>query len=162
MAKKLYANGVTGDVIICEADADMSNPLSNIDKIYFHSALDYLRIETIIDVTMNLPQRTRSDRWWGFINYQLYQHNLGYRPLFAGYFTGPDELVKVPFCGEVLVQAQYYEVYLDYRDYFRTILLGSDDTYLYFQEFYYVKLAYDYETMPAITLNARLFLMSEV
>ena len=176
MAKKLYANGVTGDVCICESDADIEHPLNNINKIYFHSALDYLRIETILNVTINLPERKQKNDWdapsgreyegntWGFVNYQLYYHGLGYRPLFVGYFTSPTELVKIPFCGEFVIQTRYEDSDYGGVNYFRTILLGTDNNYLYFQEMYSLINSYDnqWKSLSAISVGARIFLMSEV
>lgn len=93
MTKKLYAEGVTGHVAIYEGgnEAAFTDPLNNLDKVYFHSALDYISIAHVWQGTITHPARTRSgseDKYLsgakkplnGTQDYALTTHNLGYVP----------------------------------------------------------------------------------
>lgn len=53
MAKVLTARGSDGLVAIHEPDADIENPVGNLNKIYFHSGLNYLSINFYKDVVIN-------------------------------------------------------------------------------------------------------------
>lgn len=71
MAKTLTARGSDGLVAIHEAGANIDDPVSNLEKIYFHSHLDYLSILSMHEVTV------RSSH---FGLTELFSHNLG-RPV---------------------------------------------------------------------------------
>lgn len=53
MAKVLTARGTDGLVAIHEPDANIENPIGNLNKIYFHSGLNYLSINFYKDVNLN-------------------------------------------------------------------------------------------------------------
>ncbi len=54
MPKVFTARGLDGLVAIHEPDADISNPVGNLEKIYFHSNLQYLSFAFYQDVVLNL------------------------------------------------------------------------------------------------------------
>lgn len=62
MTKKLFANGANGDVAVYEGgyEAAFTNPLANLDKVYFHSALDYVGVDRIYTGVISHPARTAS------------------------------------------------------------------------------------------------------
>ena len=68
MAKTLTARGTDGLVSIHEAGANIDDPTSNLEKIYFHSHLDYLSILSVHGVTVRSNQ---------FGLTELFSHNLG-------------------------------------------------------------------------------------
>lgn len=96
MSKRLYARGSDGVVCIVEGGSDdyINNPQYNLDKVHFHSALNYMRIPTIYYGSVSFPYRqavVRSDSekgkeysWfepqYGEVLYHLASHNLGYKP----------------------------------------------------------------------------------
>lgn len=93
MSKKLVADGATGAVAIYEGgfDAAFTNPLANLNRVYFHSALDYVGVTLIHSGTIAHPARTASgtnDKYIGSnrhpVNgtqeWTMVNHNLGYVP----------------------------------------------------------------------------------
>lgn len=62
MPKKLFANGVSGDVAIYEGghEAAFTSPLANLDKVYFHSSLDYVGVAHIYNGVISHPARAAS------------------------------------------------------------------------------------------------------
>jgi hypothetical protein len=129
MAKRLFANGVTGLVAIAEPNANLTNPLGNLQNIYFHSALDYLFVRQTITGTINLPFRqfngSDASSAFGSTVYNLGEHNLGYTPLVFGYFTTTGQSLV----GETILQA-------DGTANVRTLMLGADNVNLYAREIF--------------------------
>jgi len=129
MGKKLYANGITGDVSISEENANLSSPLNNLNEIYFHSSLDYMNIVKTINGTIYLPYRqaneSDSSSAYGSSIYNITTHGLGYSPLLLGYYTS----TKQPICGECFIQASGSAN-------LRTIMLGGDNNYIYMRELF--------------------------
>lgn len=62
MSKKLFANGVNGNVAIYEGgyEAAFTNPLANLDRVYFHSTLDYVGVNHIYTGVISHPLRNPS------------------------------------------------------------------------------------------------------
>lgn len=58
MPKVLTARGSDGVVAIHEPGANIDSPLSNIGNIYFHSSLDYLTVNHVINTTIYVPPFT--------------------------------------------------------------------------------------------------------
>jgi len=60
MAPRLKAIGSTGTVAIYDADTEaaFTDPLNNLDKVYFHSDLDYFVMRQKFDTTISLPSRS--------------------------------------------------------------------------------------------------------
>lgn len=91
MAKKLYSEGLTGKVVIydpSQPDA-VTNPLANLDKVYFHSDLNYVGVAAVLEATVTHPARTRGGpatqheyRQPNPVEGQVQSltHNLGYVP----------------------------------------------------------------------------------
>jgi hypothetical protein len=73
MPKVLTARGSDGLAAIHEPGADLENPLGNIKNIYFHSNLDYLTVNRIINTTVRVPAFSRGTV--GLIN--LFAHGMG-------------------------------------------------------------------------------------
>lgn len=129
MAKRLFANGVSGLVAIAEPNANLTSPLTNLQNIYFHSALDYLFVRQTITGSINLPFRQFSgadfSSAFGSTVYNLGAHNLGYTPLVFGYFTATGQSLV----GETILQA-------DGTANLRTLMIGADNTTLYAREIF--------------------------
>jgi hypothetical protein len=129
MAKRLFANGVTGLVAIAEPNANLTTPLTNLQNIYFHSALDYLFVRQTITGSINLPFRQFNDSdassAFGSTVYNLGAHNLGYTPLVFGYFTATGQSLV----GETILQAAGTANV-------RTLMLGADNNTLYAREIF--------------------------
>lgn len=62
MAKKLFADGNDGTVAIYDpaVPAALTDPLNNLQSVYFHSLLDYVAVAEVFDVTVTHPQRASS------------------------------------------------------------------------------------------------------
>lgn len=73
MAKTLTARGTDGVVAIHEPGADLNNPLSNLQNIYFHSALDYLNVVRVVNATVDLPAVSSGITTL----YNLFSHGMG-------------------------------------------------------------------------------------
>jgi hypothetical protein len=149
MAKKLFANGQTGLVAISEPIADINAPLSNLQNIYFHSALDYLFVRQIISGSITLPFRQFSgadvSSAYGAAIYNLGSHGLGYTPLVFGYLSDRRSLV-----GETFVQANGTVN-------IRTVQIGADSQFVYLREIFLNKTV----SFNAITLNFTVELFNE-
>lgn len=129
MTKRLTANGTTGLVAIAEPAADINNPLENLQNIYFHSALSYLSIVSVISGLLSLPQRTANgsdaSSAYGSTIYNLGAHELGYRPLLFGVNT----LTGQSLVGETIIQA-------DGLASIRTLTIGADESFVYAREIF--------------------------
>lgn len=78
MPKVFTARGSDGVVVIHEPGADIGNPLSNIDNIYFHSSLDYLNIVSVANVNLWLPQYGNGSMMNGITQFHtVLSHGMG-------------------------------------------------------------------------------------
>lgn len=144
MPKTFYARGTDGLVSIHEQGADFENPLSNLDKIYFNSQLDYLQIVQIFSGTLSLGTRAN-----GTISDQMYTlgpHGLGYAPMVLGVRKDNGQY----FCGDMLIFAGG-------RSSFRSLTAGSDTTYIYIRETNY--LTTGGPSAPAVSFDYSLYLL---
>jgi hypothetical protein len=69
MAVRMYARGSDGVVAITDAAANeatfqdyINKPLKNINKVYFHSNFDYMKLASKFTASITLPQRNRETR----------------------------------------------------------------------------------------------------
>jgi hypothetical protein len=129
MSKKLYANGNTGAVSISDGDANTVSPLTNLNKIYFHSDLSYLAVSSIKTGTLSLASRTASSSdassAYGSTVHNLGAHGLSFKPMLFGYLSSGEQ----PILGDVVVQASGNAS-------IRTVTLGTDATNIYAREIY--------------------------
>lgn len=91
MAKKFYADGVTGRVAIFDpaVPAALTNPRANLGAVYFHSDLDYVGVVAVFDFVVTHPARgvggASTEHSYAVPNHvtgaiQSLVHNLGYVP----------------------------------------------------------------------------------
>lgn len=108
MSKRLYARGTDGVVAIVEggagSDSYITSPLSNIDKVHFHSSFNYMKTPFIYTVQVNFPLRSAVYQTGGggkkggsytygvptgsSATYLIGTHNLGYSPGALWFETG--------------------------------------------------------------------------
>ena len=129
MTKRLTAIGSTGLVAIAEPTANLDAPLSNLQNIYFHSALNYMFIVSVISGTLILPGREASgadaSSAYGSTIYTLGTHNLGYVPLLFGTNTSTGQSLV----GETPIQAAGLAS-------IRTITIGADENNVFAREIF--------------------------
>ena len=101
MAKTLTARGSDGMVAIHEPGANLDNPLSNLNNIYFHSGLDYLQVVQTHTFLLTLPYSSGANTL-----HHLLDHGLGYRPMVLASFGDGS-----PFSGSHIVQRGGYGKY---------------------------------------------------
>lgn len=70
MPKKLFANGISGNVAIYEGgfEAAFTSPLANLDKVFFHSSLDYVGVSHIYTGVISHPLREASAQADKYLN----------------------------------------------------------------------------------------------
>jgi hypothetical protein len=164
-SKSLYIGNYGGSPTISifgGGDATiLSNPLGNLDKIFFHSSFDYMRVRSAVNFTVNLPDRnTRASgggkkggskltSYNGYADWVIYQHSYGSPPpAFSMYLnsassTGGTLLGNgAPIAGSVPLQYQS-------NNSFRLGVVYSTDQYLILRERYQVY----QNSLPATTLN---------
>lgn len=150
MSKRFTALGSSGLVAIAEPDANLSAPLQNLDKIYFHSDLTYLSVVAVLTGNLSLARRVADgsdvSSAYGDVVYTLGQHNLGYTPLLFGEIIGTQQ----PLVGETLIQAAGLAS-------LRSVTLGADNNNLYAREIFLNKDV----TFDAVTINWRAYLFAE-
>lgn len=150
MSKRMTALGSSGLVAIAEPNADLAQPLTNLQNIYFHSDLSYLSIVAVLSGNLSMPQRIFSgadaSSAYGSTIYTLGQHNLGYTPLLLGDITTTGQ----PLVGETILQAAGLAS-------LRSITLGADNNNLYAREIFLNKDV----TFAALTINWRVYLFAE-
>ena len=98
MAKTLTARGSDGMVAIHEPGANLDNPLSNLNNIYFHSDLDYLRVVQSHTLLVNLAAGPGGGALFSRFA-RLVTHGLGYVPMVLATFGSGD-----PFPGTKVIQ----------------------------------------------------------
>jgi len=148
MAKKLYADGNTGDVAICEADANLSDPLGDLDNIYFHSDFNYLHIKKTGTIELSFPS---IGKWGGEEEIiQAHLHDLGYVPVMFAIFVSPSGLESLPLAGEFIVQTAGDTGR-------RSLMVGADSQYIYIRKFDISAEA----SIPSFDCIIKYFLMGE-
>lgn len=129
MSKVLFANGNTGLVSIHNGNADINNPLNNLNNIFFHSNLNYLSIVSVISGSIWLPQRVSNASYhsaaYGSTTYNLGSHNLGYTPLVFGINPNNGQSLV----GDVVIQAAG-------QCSIRTLTIGADNHNIFMREIF--------------------------
>lgn len=89
MAKRLLADGPSGTVAIYEVpslnstdNAPFSDPLNNLSRVHFHSALDYISVLYTVSSALYLPPCAVNTR--RNVTHTLFAHGLNYQPLVFG------------------------------------------------------------------------------
>lgn len=140
----------------------IDDPIANASRIFFHTDYDYLRIKSIVSVTLTLPARTvRSTAggkksgggkisYNGYADYFVHFHNYGNPPpAFTVHITDDasnGDLTNRGITGSIPLQ------FLN-SDSFRLGLVYSTDQYLCIRERYQV-----YSTdVPALTLKLNIY-----
>lgn len=154
--RKLKADGTTGKVAVYTVedtaidDAPFTAPLSNLDRVEFHSDLDYLAISSIQTGTLSLPTRTGTTA--GTYRHNLFTHGLGYQPLVMGHLVS-FEGYNTPLLGTTPIRTPIDRVLPTTQADIRTVQLGADATNVYLHE--YMLLVSTSLTYPAVDLNWR-------
>lgn len=155
--RKLKADGTTGKVAVYTVedtaidDAPFTAPLSNLDRVEFHSDLDYLAISSIQTGTLSLPTRTGTTA--GTYRHNLFTHGLGYQPLVMGHLVS-FEGYNTPLLGTTPIRTPIDRVLPTTQADIRTVQLGADATNVYLHE--YMLLVSTSLTYPAVDLNWRI------
>lgn len=140
----------------------LDDPITNASKIFFHSNNDYLRIKSIVSVTLTLPARSvRTNAggkksgggkisYNGYADYYIHKHDYGNPPpAFTVHITedvSNGALANHGLTGTIPLQFMN-------GDSFRLGLCYSTDTYLCIRERYQV-----YSTdIPALTLKLNIY-----
>lgn len=154
--RKLKADGVTGKVAVYIVDdlaiddSPFTAPLSHLDKVEFHSDLDYLAISSIQTGTLSLPSRSGTTP--GTYRHNLFAHGLGYQPLVMGHLVS-FEGYSTPLLGTTPIRTPIDRVLPATQADIRTVQLGADATYVYLHE--YMLLVSTSLTYPAVDLDWR-------
>lgn len=131
---RLYIEGSTGKAAIYETtsgDAPFTTPLSHIDKLYFHSDLDAISVQTVHTGTVTLPSRAQNGEYNATQN--LFAHGLGGIPYVEGRLTKiGGTSVSVPLCGSVCV---YKGSGSEAGAFARWVHLGADATNVMLSEY---------------------------
>ena len=153
--RKLKADGTTGTVAIYTVedtlidDDPFTDPLNNLDRVEFHSDLDYLAISSIQTGTLSLPTRTGTTPQT--VRHDLFAHGLGYQPMVLGHIDG-FEGYNTPLLGTTPI-FMTSDVPAAHGIRLRSLQLGSDNTDVYIHE--YVMKADTGYTFPAIDIDWR-------
>lgn len=152
MAKKLFADGITGDVVVYQGDDDaITNPFARLQDVFFHSALDYMTIVQAMAGTLSLPARqadpSDDSRAYGDAIYTIGTHSLGYTPMLFGWI----ENLARPFAGDTIIFAGGQASV-------RTLVLGADDQRVMIRERYLHKDV----SAPAQQIQYRIWIFEEV
>lgn len=130
MAKKLFADGITGDVVVYQGDDDVRvNPFARLQDVFFHSALDYMTVVQVMAGTLTLPAR-RADPAddsvaYGDAIYTIGTHGLGYTPMVLGWI----ENMNRPLAGDTLI-------FSGGQASLRSLVLGADSQRVLIRERY--------------------------
>ena len=156
--RKLKADGTTGKVAVYIVDdtaiddLPFTTPLSHLDKVEFHSDLDYLAVSSIQTGTLSLPTRTGTTPQT--VRHNLITHGLGYQPMVLGCIVG-FEGYNTPLLGTTPI-FMTSDVPANHGIRLRSLQLGSDATYVYLHE--YVMKADTGYTFPAIDIDWRVLI----
>jgi len=162
MPKVLQASGVTGKVAIYEGTSEepFTTPLSNIDKLYFHSDLNYVSAADKVTGTYTIPARNqtivpyKNGLWFEHV---LFPHGRPYAPFTIGKLINYKS-VTLPLVGSIPLQMD--KISLDNgtggnAGTWQFIALASDLTNVVLMEYAY-NVSDDYGTrnfFEPITLN---------
>jgi len=151
-----------GAVWTGDDDLPFWKPRQYLDRVKFHTDLDYIRIVREIPLTLNLP--AISSVTYGpeeTFSYKLFDHGLGGFPFILGETVVNGE--RVAFTGSVPVQ-----LCINYGGaegwYARWLALGADATSVYIHEydvFYYSNATYG-SSFPALSLPITVYLTNEL
>lgn len=151
MAVVLY-----GDATVCAAfvdsagDAPISDPLSHLDKVKFHSSLDYVEFDQSISGSITFPSRSFGSV--GVATYPVLAHGRGVAPMVVASCTisGND----VPLAGFVPIQTAGSGGLFR-----RSIFVSSDATYVSIGESYIARgPASATVEFPAVTVAYTIYL----
>lgn len=169
---RIKGRGATGDVAIYTGpninmdDAPLTNPLDNLSRLKFHSALKYPKIKTdVATIPLDLPARTtpnaalaayKSEQGTYTQSYTLFKHNRAGMPWVLG--SALVAGVNVGFCGSIPVQVD--------GPWARWLSIGADETHVRAFEYTVV----DWEkarkrskaNIPAITIPIKLWITDEI
>lgn len=119
--------------------APFTDPMNNLDRVKFHSLLDYVRVVKTITRTVSLPSISaagsgQSDPGSRVASYTLGAHGMGYTPFIVGLITVNG--VRQAFTGSVLVHTVAAPNATSVNDMFgRWLALGADATNVYVHEY---------------------------
>lgn len=130
-------------------DSPFYDPANNIDRLEFHSDLDYLAIQSIQTGTLSLPSRSGTTP--GTYRHNIITHGLGYQPLILGHIENY-EGYNTPLLGTTPIRMASDRTAFDAVD-MRTLQLGADETYVYIHE--YMMLINTSLTYPAVDIDWR-------
>jgi len=127
MGIDLYANSSVCAVFENTAgDAPISSPLAHLDKLKFHSSLDYVEFDQKVTGSVTLPARTYGSV--GTALYPILAHGRSAAPLVTGICTILGN--EIPLAGFTPIQTA---IAGQFR---RAIFVSSDATYVYLGESY--------------------------
>lgn len=147
---------------IGDDDEPFKYPRQHLDRVKFHTDLDYIRITRQIDLTLSLPARSAIQSVTA--SYTLFAHGLAGFPFVLGEVVVEGEAVA--FAGSIPVQ-QGHPTGLSTAPagfYGRWLALGADDTNVYVHE--YCVAAYSnstfFEDYDAINIPITVYLTDEL
>lgn len=163
--RKLKADGSTGVVAIYTVedtlidDDPFTDPLNHVDRIEFHSELDYLAVSSVQTGTLSLPSVSIGPLPYS-TQHNLFAHGLGYQPLVLGYLEGFAGF-NVPLMGTTILYGAadtFPNGSVGGDDgWMRSVQLGADDTYVYLHEYVIPGVIGVGRTIAAATLDWRVF-----
>lgn len=138
MAKTFTARGTDGLVAIHEPDANLDTPVGNLEKIYFHSGLQYLSFSYYRDVSVEL-NHSGSGFYRGYST--LFEHGMG-RPVMCLAVRDNGDVVA----GTLVLSSSNANVSFG--------AISSDDTNVYFR--------YALRAFGSMTLNLRVYVFDNL
>lgn len=134
MTTRLKIDGTTGTAAIYDTsagDAPFTTPLSHIDKLFFHSDLRSIGVQTVVTGSITLPARAANGSFNAVQN--LYTHGLGGIPYVEGRITAiGGSPVSIPLCGSVPVDQQSG---VNASSFARFVHLGANATHVVLSEY---------------------------
>lgn len=164
-SKSLYVGNYSGTPVIAIMGGGdttiLSNPLGHLDKLFFYSGFDYLRVRAAVNFTISLPERdirasgggkkggTSLTSYNGFSDWIIYQHSYGSPPpAFTMHLNSSSSSGGTLLSGGTAIAGSVPLQYQNNNS-FRLGVAYSTDQYLVLRERYQV-----YQTtLPALTLN---------
>jgi hypothetical protein len=139
----------------------LGNPLGNLDKLFFYSGFDYLRVRSAVNFTINLPDRAlRSSgggkkgssaltSYNGYSDWVIYEHDYGSpTPAFSMYLNSASSTGGT-LLGNGATLAGSVPLQFQSADSFRLGVVYSTDKYLILRERYQVW----HNDLPPVSLN---------
>lgn len=143
MAKVLKGNGITGQVSISNPGADVSNPLSDLGNIFFHSDLEYIPVHKVINTSVSLPTRSGLGAYYTTWNHGL--HGLPYSPIAFGIASNG-----------LFVGGDMFLQYESGTGSFRSFRIGCDSSYVYTDDWTWVV----NRTFSGFTLGLTIYILA--